>query len=243
MLHFFDLHSHMLCDVDDGARTSEEMFAMLEMAYEDGIRALCLTPHYSPYHFGDTKEKSQRSFEVLQAYVAERHPDMQLYLGHELGYYHECLNALDDGSCRCINNSRYVLVDFPASVAFYELSSAVERLQRAGYFVVLAHTERYECLYKNIGWIEDFAENGGIIQLNASSCCQAWGRSTEKQWKKLIKRGLAHVISSDAHNLTKRPPVMSVCMPFLQKRFDDEVIYDLIWGNASRIVADKPIGY
>ena len=216
---------------------------MLEMAYEDGIRAICLTPHYSPYHFGDTKEESQRSFEALQVYVNEHHPDMELYLGHELGYYHECLNALDSGACRCINNSRYVLVDFPASVEFYELSNAVERLQRAGYFVVLAHTERYECLYKNLRWIEQFVENGGIVQLNASSCCGAWGKTAERLWKKLIKKGLAHVIASDAHNLTKRAPVMSICLPFLQKRFNDEFIYDLIWGNACRIVADKPIGF
>ena len=241
MLRFFDMHSHMLCGVDDGAQTSEEMFAMLETAYEDGVRALCLTPHYSPYHFGDTKEKSQQSFELLQAYVAERHPDMQLYLGHELGYYHECLDALDTGACRCINNSRYVLVDFPASVAFYELSTAVERLQRAGYFVVLAHTERYECLYKNFGWIEGFAESGGIIQLNASSCCRAWGISAEKQWKKLIKRGLAHVISSDAHNLTKRPPVMSVCMPFLQKHCDPLTVRRLTWDHACMVIQDKVI--
>ena len=66
MAQFFDLHSHMLCGVDDGAKTVEEMFSMLEMAYEDGIRAICLTPHYSPYLFGDTFEKSAESCEILK---------------------------------------------------------------------------------------------------------------------------------------------------------------------------------
>lgn len=243
MLHFFDLHSHMLCGVDDGAKDEEEMFSMLEMAYADGIRALCLTPHYSPYHFGDTKQTSQRSFEILQAYVAKQHPDMKLYLGHELGYHHECLEALDNGVCRCINGSRYVLVDFPESVAFYELANGVERVQRAGYFVILAHTERYECLYKNRKWIEEFVANGGIVQLNASSATGECGRAAEKQWKKLVKQGLAHIISSDAHNLTKRPPVISVCLAFLQKHVGDDGVYDLLWGNASRVVADESLGY
>ena len=66
MPHFFDLHSHMLCGVDDGAGSPEEMFAMLEMAYEDGVRAICLTPHYSPYLFGDTFAKSEASFAMLE---------------------------------------------------------------------------------------------------------------------------------------------------------------------------------
>ena len=51
MIRFFDLHTHLLCGVDDGARSPEEMYAMLDMAYEDGTRAMCLTPHFSPYFF------------------------------------------------------------------------------------------------------------------------------------------------------------------------------------------------
>ena len=71
MARFFDLHSHMLYGVDDGAKNREMMFAMLEMAYADGTRALCLTPHYSPYLFGDTYAQSERAFRILQDYVAE----------------------------------------------------------------------------------------------------------------------------------------------------------------------------
>jgi len=74
MPQFFDLHSHMLCGVDDGAKNVEDMFSMLEMAYEDGIRAICLTPHYSPYMFGDNVTERERSYAVLREYVAEKHP-------------------------------------------------------------------------------------------------------------------------------------------------------------------------
>lgn len=243
MLRFFDLHSHMLCGVDDGAKTAEDMFSMLETAYEDGVRAICLTPHYSPYHFGDTSEKSKRSFEILQEYAAKQHPDMQLYLGNELGYHHDCQAALDSGACRCINNSRYVLVDFPSNTDFYELSNAMDRLQRAGYRVILAHAERYECLYKARKWIEEFVDGGGIVQLNASSYCGSWGKAAERQWKKLLRHGLAHIISSDAHNLTTRPPKISVCLPFLQKYFNEEAIEALVWGNACRVVEDRLIEF
>ncbi len=241
MAQFFDLHSHMLCGVDDGAKTAEEMFSMLEMAYEDGIRAICLTPHYSPYLFGDTSKKSAESFALLQRYVAEKHSDMRIFLGHELGYHHSGLEALNNGSCRSVAGSRYVLVDFPETAEFFEIQAAMDSLQRAGYFPILAHTERYRCLFSHIGWIEEFVENGGVVQLNASSVNGSWGRGAAKQWKKLIRRGLAHIISSDAHNLTSRPPLISVCLPFLQKHCDAQTIRRLTWDNACRVVKDELI--
>lgn len=241
MAQFFDLHSHMLCGVDDGAKSPEEMFSMLEMAYEDGIRAICLTPHYSPYLFGDTSKKSAESFEILRKYVSEKHPDMRIFLGHELGYHHSGLEALNEGTCRSVAGSRYVLVDFPESVEFFEIQAAMDSLQRAGYFPILAHTERYRCLFNHFGWIEEFVDNGGIVQVNASSVNGDWGRGAAKQWKKLVKKGVAHIISSDAHNLTTRPPKMSVCMPFLQKHCDVRTIRALTWDNACRVVRDEMI--
>ena len=241
MAQFFDLHCHMLCGVDDGAKSPEEMYSMLEMAYEDGIRAICLTPHYSPYLFGDTSQKSEKAFALLKEYVSKSHPDMRIFLGHELGYFHGCLEALDAGKCRTVNGSRYVLMDFPEQVDFFELRGAVDQLQRAGYFVILAHTERYRCLFKEFGWIEDFVDGGGIVQLNASSCTGAWGKGAAKQWKKLIKKGVAHIVSTDGHNTEKRLPLMSVCMPFLQKHCSPGQLRALTWDNACRVVKDELI--
>ena len=241
MAHFFDLHNHMLCGVDDGAKNPEEMFAMLEAAYADGTRALCLTPHYSPYLFGDTSKKSLESFEILKKYVAEKHPDMRVFLGHELGYHHRALEALNEGKCRSIAGSRYVLMDFPESVEFFEIRAAMDSLQRAGYFPILAHTERYPCLFRQFGWIEYFVGEGGIVQVNAASVNGSWGKGSARQWKKLLRRGLVHVVSSDGHNLTDRPPLMSVCMPYLQKHCDVRTVQRLTWENACHIVQDEPL--
>ena len=238
---FFDLHTHLLCGVDDGAKTPEEMYAMLEMAYQDGTRAMCLTPHFSPYLFGDTSRASEESFRLLRAYAAERHPDMKLFLGHELGYHASCIQALNDGTCRTLGKSRYLLVDFPEAVNFFEIQTAMNQLQRMGYHPVLAHTERYRSLFSHMGWVREFVAGGGLVQLNASSICGAWGTVAKMQWKRLIKEGLAHIISSDGHNLTKRQPKMSVCLPYLQKHCDARTIRTLTWDNACRVIRDETL--
>ena len=241
MAQFFDLHSHMLYGVDDGAKNREMMFAMLEMAYADGTRALCLTPHYSPYLFGDTYAQSERAFGILQDYVAQRHPDMQLFLGHELGYHNGCIGALSDGVCRTIAGSRYVLVDFPEKVNFFELSTAINQLRSMGFRPILAHTERYRCLFSKFGWVRSFVDEGGVVQVNAGSACGDWGTLVKMQWKKLVRSGLAHIVSSDGHNLTTRPPRMSVCMDLLNKYCPPDVVRELTWDNAWRVVQDQNV--
>ena len=241
MEQFFDLHSHMLCHVDDGAASEKEMFEMLERAYADGVRGLCLTPHYSPAMFGDTRESSEKAYAILSAYVAEHHPDMELFLGNELGYYDGCQRALEKGYCRTIAKSRYVLVDFSEFVEFFNLRQGVGLLQRSGYRVILAHAERYRCLFRQVDWIEAFVASGGIVQLNASSVTGAWGIGAKRQWQKLMRLGLAHIISSDGHNLKNRPPELSVCMGYLRTHCTEEEISLLTWENAWRVTRDMAI--
>ena len=57
----------------------------------------------------------------------------------------------------------------------------------------------------------------------------------------LIKKDLAHIISTDAHNMTSRPPQMSVCLPFLQKHCDAVTVRALTWDNACRVIRDELI--
>ena len=241
MGNYFDLHSHMLCRVDDGAGSEEEMYRMLDRSYADGVRGLCLTPHFSPAMFGDTRERSQEAFALLQAYAKEHYPDLELFLGNELGYYDGCQRALEAGICRTIAGSRYVLVDFSEYVGFFNLRTGVGLLQRSGYKVILAHAERYRCLFHQMDWIESFVAAGGVIQLNASSVEGSWGFGAKRQWKKLMRQGLAHVISTDAHNLKSRPPELSVCMNYLKLHCTEEEISLLTWENAWRITRDMAI--
>ena len=131
----------------------------------------------------------ERSFAMLSDYVAKNHPDMRLFLGHELGYHHGCITALENGKCRTVAGSRYVLVDFPEKVNFFELSNAMKQLRSMGFQPILAHAERYRCLSSKFDWIRSFVEDGGVVQINASSGQGSWGLMAKMQWKKLLRMG------------------------------------------------------
>ncbi len=236
---FFDMHAHFLCGVDDGAKDEQESHKLLRMAYEDGARAICLTPHFNPYLFGDTSAASERAFARLRDYAAEEFPDLALYLGHELGYYDACLSALREGRCRTLAGSRYLLVDFPAGVSFAVLRQGMDRLLQMGYTPVLAHAERYRALRFRLKWLAEFVAYGGLVQLNAGSAVGEFGKFEQKQFKKIVQLGLAHVISSDGHNTDTRKPLMSVCLPVLEELTDPAAVRRLTWDNAYAIVHNE----
>ena len=45
---FFDIHSHILHGVDDGAKDLDESIALLEDIYSQGITDVIATPHFYP---------------------------------------------------------------------------------------------------------------------------------------------------------------------------------------------------
>ena len=241
MRSFVDLHNHMLYGVDDGASSQEMMLAMLDMSYADGVRAICLTPHFAPHMFGKNYACIPERFSLLEEIAAKKYPDLKLFLGNELGYYHGCEEKLRRGTCRTLAGGKYVLVDFPAHAEFFEIQQALNRLRAEGYCTVLAHAERYKSLFSHFSWFEDYVADGGLIQINASVACVRRFSSTRAMWKKLLKEDLVHVIASDGHNLDTRSPKMSVCSDYLARHLSKAQIEKLTFENPWRILENKNI--
>ena len=78
MSGFTDYHAHFVYGVDDGARTREEMFAMLDAAAADGVTRLFATSHSTPDVAAAEVETALRQitgsgYRVLLAHI-ERYP-------------------------------------------------------------------------------------------------------------------------------------------------------------------------
>ena len=89
-MNYADIHMHALFGVDDGPATEKEMFQIMDAAYEDGARLICLTPHFHPGYFGDNRSKTESAFRILLDYEHTAHPDLKLYLANELRYSRSC---------------------------------------------------------------------------------------------------------------------------------------------------------
>lgn len=238
-MEFSDIHIHLLSDVDDGAETEEEMYRILDVAYADGIRTMCATPHFHPGYFGHNQNRAADAFTKLADYAEHRYPNLKLYLGNELRYSPECIKWLDNGSCRTLNKTRYVLVDFSENEKSQKIIGGLEQLLNTGYIPILAHAERYWNLEGDIPSISDLRANNIVIQMDSLSIFGDFGFRVKRWSKKLLSKGMVDLVSSDAHDLKKRPPEISRCYARIAKQYGDEYALALCHDNAIRILNDR----
>lgn len=219
-LAYADIHIHALWGCDDGADDRNTAMDIIADSYADGVRILCLTPHFHLGYFGDNRAAAQAAFEELVSLCREKYPDLKLYLGNELRYSGgECVSWLDEGLCRTLNESRYVLVDFSDDESSRVIVGGLNRLLGAGYIPVLAHAERYRQLHGNLDRIRELRDNGVQIQIDTQALLGGYGLRQRMQSRAIVKAGLADLVGSDAHDRKRRPPGIGQTYRLLEKKY------------------------
>lgn len=239
-MFFADIHSHLLYGVDDGPRSRQTMLDMLDEAYRTGTRKLCLTPHYQPNYYGDNIASSQRVFDALAEYAAEKYPDLSLYLGNELGYFTDCKQHLKDGRCRLLGG-RYVLVDFTMDATLFSMRHAVSELLRAGYPVIIAHVERYRALRGEFDLLNAWVASGALLQVNAEALAPDANLFTKLRIKNIFSHCPIHLVASDAHDQTTRPVSLAGAAKTLTDYYGKAVAEHLLWDNPSAVLEGRRI--
>ncbi len=233
---YADLHCHILSGVDDGADSIKTTREMLRLAYETGTRYLCATPHYSPIYFRPCPEKNAEAFAELRSYAARYYPTLQLFLGNELYYHADCLEALREGRCRTLGGGTFVLVEFSPSESYFALRTGLLRLCSSGYRPLLAHAERYRCLNSHLDRVQELRSAGVRIQVNAADILGKNGLRMKMVTSGLLRHRLADVVASDAHDVLKRDPVLRDCALMIEKKYGAEYAESLFLRYPKKIL-------
>ena len=210
-----DIHSHILYGVDDGSKDASTTQNMLALAYAEGIRTILATPHYHTGMSPALAEKKRRVFEITKILAQITAPDFQLFLGGELYFSSATIQALDKGLAPTLNQTPYVLIEFPVYIEFSYIMRAVQDLQNAGYWPILAHIERYLAL-KSQQNIAELSDLGALMQVNASTLIG--GGKMPRFLFKCMKQGLIDLIATDAHGINHRPPEIQDTILLLDKK-------------------------
>lgn len=216
---FIDIHTHILAGCDDGPENDGQMYRLIKALYDDGIRKVCCTPHYHPGYYGNNFDKAAESFRRLQTYIRQKEMDMQIFPGNELHYFQGCLEWIEKGSCRTLNGTRYVLVDFDTEEDYKTIAYAVRTLLNVGYIPVLAHVERYPCFGRRNSLIEKLRDMGAVIQINAASILKRYRKPLVKR---LLRDKEVDMIASDTHDLETRPPLMGAAYREVTRKYGKE---------------------
>lgn len=193
-----DLHSHILPAVDDGPRTLEEAVAIARAAVADGIVAIAATPHVRDDYPTSPARMRAGVAELREALAHESIP-LELHPGGELA-----LDRLDrlpheDRRDFGLAGGRYLLLEFPYSGWPLDLPTRILELLAAGFVPVLAHPERNPEVIAAPERLESVISAGALVQVTAASLDGRLGRRAQRCGLELVRRGLAHLVASDAH--------------------------------------------
>ena len=241
-MEFADIHNHMLFGCDDGADDENVMKAMIDRQYGEGVRTICFTPHYHPGFFGDNISSSNAAFEKAKEYASAAHPDLKLYIGNELRYDKACLRWLEQGKCRTMNGTNYVLVDFLYGESADNIMNGVLQILNYGYTPILAHAERYEKFHSDFREILRLKDCGVVIQVDTQSPLGGLGRGSKKRARLILKHYLADIVCSDGHDLGDRPPDLKECCDYVAEQCGGGYAEYLFNINPLRILNDLEVG-
>jgi Capsular polysaccharide biosynthesis protein len=233
---YIDIHAHILPEVDDGSGSMEETVQMLKTALEQGIRTIIATPHFVAGESNTPVEQLYLIRDRVQAEAKKLNEELKIEIGNELYYSKSILDTLKSKEALTLAGSRYLLVEFSVGEKYTEIYKGLSELVRAGYAPILAHVERYFCLYKREDFISELIEMGTYIQMNSSSLIGGIFHSDAAINRKLVKRGLVHFIGSDCHDQKYRVPSMQSAVDALNKKCDNALISNIFYANPKNIL-------
>jgi len=202
-----DIHCHVLPYVDDGAMTIRESMELIEQQYEQGVRAVCMTPHLRKNMFETSDEKISREFSELNSKIREFYPDLRTCLSREYHCDPLFLSIIREKKIMPMGE-RYVLTEFSYSDDMEEIEKYLSVVMEEGYVPVIAHAERCEAL-RDFDILEDLSKREILIQMNASSILGKEGRRQAAFCRKAVKRRLIDIVASDAHDPEYRPVLLN----------------------------------
>jgi len=197
-----DLHCHLLPGIDDGPAELSDSVAMAREASEDGIEAICATPHIRHDHDVVIDEIEGRVSE-LQAELERQGVAVAVLSGGEVA--ETAVEGLGEHELRPVRlgEGEWVLLEPAPGPLSSSLERRVSHLARRGHRSLIAHPERHlsadlpERLARLVG-------EGALVQATADFFVRS---DTAPYMLELASRGLVHVLGSDAHSSHGGRPV------------------------------------
>jgi len=202
-----DLHSHVLPGLDDGAPTSADAVAMVELAARAGTTVLVATPHLRDDHPGVRADELADRAAELDALVRGYGIPLRVVPGAEVALARA--RAASDAELRMATlagNGLDLLVEPPPGPLDPGLALVLADLRRRGFRVMLAHPERvaeWQAAPEELGYL---VAAGVLVQVTADALIRPRRARSRRLAERALRAGWVHALASDAHGTDARPP-------------------------------------
>lgn len=233
----FDIHSHILPLIDDGATSVDMALEMLDQACRSGTEAIVLTPHFAKvYAYDNPKTKVKPLFSDLKDIVKQERIPIQLYLGTEYLFssvesFYEDLEMI-----QTMNDTQYLLMEFFFDTKAEFIKEAVETVLNKQMIPIIAHPERFECIQTSYRLVKYLLEKGVLFQLNKGSVLGDYGSRVKETALYLLEHHVYAFIGSDAHRSYRRNSIMDEAYDFIRYYFGKQYTEDIFYRNPKNML-------
>lgn len=236
-----DMHSHVLPNIDDGARNIEETFHLIQEAQEVGFEAIIATSHYMEGYYETNTPEREVWVNAIYQKLQEKNTNMKLYLGNEVYLSENMISLLQEGKASTINDTSYVLFEMPLNAKPFNLYDVIYEMMRYNLVPILAHPERYTFVQEEPEIIYDLIEKGVLMQSNYASIIGYYGEKAQIIVKKLLENNMVHFLGSDAHREKTIYPQIPQILEEIRDIVGEDKLEELTTRNPKLVLNNKRI--
>lgn len=197
---FVDIHSHLLPEIDDGAKDLENSIALISKMHSFGIKNFITTPHVLGDVYPNSSETINAKLEEVRVELTNRgFNDIYLHAAAEYMMDEQFSARLEKNDILTLKDN-YILVEMSFFSAPMNLYDILFEVQLKGYKPILAHPERYLFYHSDFENYYKLKKAGCLFQLNLLSLTEQYGKEVKKTSEKLLKLGLYDFVGTDTHH-------------------------------------------
>mgnify|MGYP000076588338 CR=1 FL=1 len=233
-----DLHSHLLPGIDDGARSLDESLQLARMAVADGITHITFTPHIHPGRYDNSVNTIEPVFLKLQQALKDEAIPLTVAMSGEVRLSAEVLMLVAQNQVPFLGEwegQKVMLLELPHSHIPPGSDKLVKWLLDRNILPMIAHPERNKDIMRDLDMIAPFVEMGCLFQITAMSVAGGFGVPAAQRSMEILEKGWATVLATDAHNLDRRPPVLSGGLAAARAVVGEEAANALVFDNPRTI--------
>ncbi|HET7434476.1 MAG TPA: CpsB/CapC family capsule biosynthesis tyrosine phosphatase [Thermoanaerobaculia bacterium] len=237
-----DLHHHCLPGIDDGPDSWEEAVDLCRMAADEGVGTIVATPHVLRGRWPVfTPAELKQKLDTLREKVGD---SPRLLLGSEYFFAHDICEELAAGNRIVpLAGGHYVLVEFASNAIPPLIEQPFYRLQLEGWTPIIAHPERNIVFQSHPELLARLIEHGARTQITAASFLGDFGNTARKVAEEWLKAGMVHIVATDSHNTSKRPPRAKAAMDALRELAGEDFTNALTYDNPLAVIEDRPLPF
>jgi len=236
-----DFHTHILPNIDDGSRSIDETFNLIEEAKKAGFDEIVLTPHYMEGYYETDVAEREAWLDAISKNLFIKNYDGKLYLGNEIYMTSHIIDLLENAKASTINNTSYVLFELPLNAEPLNLYDVIYEMQQYKIMPILAHPERYSFVRKEPELLYDLAQKGVLFQSNFGSIIGQYGNSAKAFVKKMFENNYVHFLGTDVHRQNTIYKNIPECLMEIRKIIGEEKLKEITTKNPALALANKRI--